>query len=866
MSSPPRFAIWILRACVHPADRDEVIGDLSEMHTCFHSQHGPKTADVWFWYQVSVSAPRFILQSFAWKSTMLKNYLKLTIRTLTKQKMQGVINIAGLTIGIALCLLIMLFVRDEMTYDQFHAGHENIYQMQDFRYQPDGSTNGGNSNGALPLGQTISDELGAVEDFTRIWSDDYYVRTGTDVFREETLFVDPAFLDIFSFPLIAGDAETALSSLSNVVLTESAALRLFGKSNAVGETLEIRVGTDYQVVDVAAVAVDPPGNSTLQFAILAPIETWIPIQFPQAVGQFGWSLVKTFVQLRSDVNMADLNESFNALYASKNGDYLETLRERAEYPDGFQPATYRAVPLTDVYLTRYSDPSYSYILSAIGLAILLIACINFMTLAIGRSLSRSKEVGIRKSVGALRGQLIGQFWGEALFMTFLSTVLGLLLAFYALPIFNDITGKELTLSLLDHWSIPLGILGIIVIAGLISGSYPALVLSSFRPVDVLKNRLRVSGSNLFTRSLVTLQFTLSVCLIIGTLVMRNQVDFLRNQDRGFQTDQIVIVNLNGLDGSETKSRFSEQLRQESGIAGIALASSSLGYRGSNGYAVTHEGSKVNIDVLRIDHSFLDVMDISMDSGRSFDAERPADSSGVALVNQAFVNRFAMSDPIGDVLPGLPPEEAPTVIGVTPDFKYQSLYQNVGPLMITMEEFQDYRYMYVRLGPGNMEGSIAKLDNAWKAVTADVPFQFEFLDDRMARVYARDLRWARIINIASGFAIFLALLGLLGLTSLSVQSRTKEIGIRKVLGASTNGIIGLITKDFALTILIGAALAVPLAYIFTDRWLSGFAFQTEVGPLVYLLGIGIVLASALLTIVAQSFRGVRADAVDSLRSE
>jgi len=866
MNGPPRLARWLLSISLHPVDRDEVLGDLSEMYAHFRANYSPGRANAWYWIQTLKSAPRFFFQSLVWKSIMLKNYLKLTIRTLAKQKMQGGINLAGLSIGIALCILIMLFVRDEMTHDQFHAGQENIYQIQDFRFQPDGSTGGGNSNGSLPLGRTLVQDIGAIEDYVRIWADEYFVRTGSDVFNEDALFVDPSFLDIFTFPLLSGDAETALSSRSNVVLTESTAIRLFGTTDVVGKTMEVRVGTEYEVVDVTAVAADPPGNSTLQFGMLMPIETWIPVQFPQAVGQFGWSLVKTYVRMRSDANPEDLNESFDALYASTNGDYLQTLRERAEYPDGFQPATFRAIPLADVYLSRYSDPSYSYILSAIGLIILLIACINFMTLSIGRSLSRSREVGIRKSVGAVRSQLIGQFWGEALFMTLISTCLGLIFAWYALPIFNDITDKQLTLNLLEHWSFPVGILGIILLTGLISGSYPALVLSSFRPVDVLKSRLRVSGSNLFTRGLVTLQFTLSVCLIIGTLVMREQMDFLRNQDRGFRTDQVVLINLNGIDGDLARTRFADRLGQDSRIAGISLASSSLGYRGSNGYAVTFEGEKVNVDVLRVDHSFLDVMDISLQSGRSFDPDRPADSTGVVIVNQALVDRFGMTDVIGEIVPGLAPEDSPTVVGISPNFRYQSLYQDVGPLMITMEKFQSYRYMYVRLTPGNVEGSIQKLEDSWKEVTADVPFQFEFLDDRMARVYARDIRWARIINIASGFAIFLALLGLLGLTSLTVQSRTKEIGIRKVLGASSSGIIGLITKDFALTVLIGAGLAVPLAYIFADNWLSGFAFRTQAGPMIYVAGIAIVLLGALLTIIAQSLKTVATQPVETLRSE
>jgi putative ABC transport system permease protein len=870
-SSPPAFARWILARCLHPADRDEVLGDLEQLFRD-RSAESPKAARWWYRWQVFLSAPRFFFQSFAHSSVMFKNYLTVAVRSLTRQKVQGGINLAGLTVGIGLCILIMLFVRDEMTFDRFHEGHEQIVQIQDERFDPDGSSRGANSNMPYPLGPTFMEELPGFEGFARTsWEDGHYIRTGGDVIQEQGRFVDPSFLSLFTFPLVAGDPATALDGRSRMVITTSAAERLFGartreELNAViGNELEIRFNDTWLPFEVGGVAQDPPGNSTLQFAFLGPIDVWMEQNFPDGITEFEWSLVSTFMQVSPGVQSADMQDRLTTIYAKYNGDYLTRLHEGGEYPEGLQPARYIALPMADLYMDRYSDPRYSWILSAIALGILLIGCINFMTLAIGRSLSRSREVGIRKTVGALRSQLVGQFWGEAFFMTALSTAFGIGLAWLALPWFNELTDKQMTFTLISDWTLPAALFGVVLITGLIAGSYPAFVLSSFKPVDVLKSRLKVSGSNLFTRGLVTLQFALSVSLIIATLIMQKQLDHLLTSDRGFNTERLVIVDLNGVDADLARERFRLAAASDSRIQSISLSSSSLGYRGSNGFAFSHEGERVNVDLLRVDHAFMHDMGIDVALGRAFDPARPADSTGTIVVNQALVERFGIEDPIGSPMAAFPGDEKPIIIGVTPDFSYQSLYQPVGPLMMTVSAMREYRHMYVRVG-GSDADAVEGLHETWASVTPDVPLSFDFMDERMARVYQSDLRWGRIINLASGFAIFLALLGLLGLTSLSVRSRTREIGIRKVMGASAGRILRLIISDFAPIIVLGALMAIPAGFWFSDQWLANFAFQTNIGPGVYLIGLGLVLGAALLTICLQSLRSALADPVQSIRAD
>ena len=858
---PPYLLRKVLELCVHPADRDEVMGDLDELYAAYSRSDGPVRARAWYVRQVLFSTPAFILQSFGWRALMLKNYATLALRTLNKQKIQGLINLSGLTIGISLAILILLFVRYEWTFDQVLDGHEDIVQIQEWRATADGTYTPGNTNMSLPLADFLATEVPGVQSSSRIWDEEVFVRRDGSVFEARTLFADRAFHSVFPFPVISGDPTSY-----GIVLSRSSAVRLLGTDSAVGSTLEVRVGKTYRTYDVVAVTENPPSNSSIQFDIVAPIEDWVPASFPQAMDQYGWSLVKTYARLQPDGDRASVDDALAKQYAVVSAEYLERLKSRESIPDGVQPATWRAVPLAEMYLTSSSDPAYSFILVGLGIAILLIACINFMTLAIGRSLGRSREVGIRKAVGAVRGQLLAQFWGEAFFMTLLATALGLVVAWYLLPVFNDLTDRALTFSVLDDCSIPIGILAIVTLTGLLSGSYPAVVLSAFRPIDVLKSRVRVAGSNLFTKGLVTFQFIVSVVLIVATLVMQQQASFIRDQDRGYETDQVVLVNLNGLNGEVARDRYRDALANDAAVVDMTLASSSLGYRGSIGFSGDFDGKKSSVDMLETDHRFLDVMNIEMESGRGFNADLASDSSAV-IVNRAFVERFELDDPIGKPLPAwFPIQPAPVVIGVTSDFRFASLYQEVGPLYISVGTPSSFRYLYVRLAPGQVDDVVGRLESTWKSVTTDVPFEYEFMDDRMERVYASDLRWGRVINVASTSAILLALLGLLGLTSLTVQNRTKEISVRRVLGASRASLVLLIFRGFAGLILLGSLVAVPLGVIFSRKWLENYAFHTDIGPGVYLLAVGAVFVAAFITIAAQSFRTVSTDPATALRAE
>ncbi|MFT4603478.1 MAG: putative ABC transport system permease protein [Rhodothermales bacterium] len=860
-AGPPRLAVWMLAASLHPYDHDPVMGDLEEgfAHRQLRSR---REANRWYWAQAACSIPRFLSSSILWTVVMYANYLRLALRNLRKHKLNGAINIAGLSLGLSLCILILLFVRDELTFDRFHEQHQSLFQVQQHTFDAQGKLEDWNSNGPLPLGPDILAKVPGVEAVTRLWEESTFIRSGREVFEENALYVDPSFLSMFSFPLSEGDPGQALIR-DGVVLSREAAGRLFPGQNALGQVIEVRLANIYETYRVTGVAVKIPANSSIRFDVLLPIDPWIQARYPDRVDSYNMSLVETYLLASADADRVALATGLERFYAEVRSDVLARLRERNDYAPGVNPATFGLLPMAAVHLQSASDPLYSYLLSALALGILLIACINFMTMSIGRSIARSTEVGIRKVVGAVRGQLMTQFWGEAVLIVAISMALGVVGAWAALPWFNELTDKSLSINLMAHWSIPAVILGLTLVTGLIAGSYPALVLSAFKPVDVLKSRLRVSGANWFTRSLVVLQFAMSVFLIIGTLVMKSQTDYLGDRELGFDSDRVVLVELNGLDGPMVASHFRQALASSPHVGGVTVAASALGYRGSSGRRYEHEGITYTVDMLSIDHDFLREMGVELTAGRDFDAARSTDSTGAVIVNQALVNAFGLESPLGTEIPGIAGTE---IIGVTKDFNFQSLYQDVGPIMMAVEDYWGYSYLYVRLNAGSVSNAMEDLARTWGEVTADVPFLFEFLDDRMAKVYASDVRWQRIINVASVCAIFLALLGLFGLTAITVRGRLKELGIRKVLGASAPGLVTLVARDFLVLIAIGAAIAIPAAWIAVDHWLSGFAYHVSIGPAAFLVAIGLVLVAGMAAVVFQSLTAVMVDPVQTLRSE
>jgi putative ABC transport system permease protein len=803
------------------------------------------------------------------RAAMFKNYLKIAWRNVLREKGYAFINVFGLAVGIAFCTLIFLYVRDELTYDHFHTNADRIFRVRETTL---GSTqSGGDASGPIILGPALQADVPGIAHYVRLQSENHYVRTpgaSVEAIEESVLFADPAILNVFTFPLRQGDPATALADPGNVVLTETMARKYFGNEDALGKTLQIRLDQTFESFTVSGIAADVPGNSTIQFGILLSFEQLFLYSEFYSDWAESWHFYspQTYVALMPENTEQQVEASLPAFHRKYHEDDIAEAIEEGSY-DSTVVETYDLQPIREIHLTSNSDPVYSYILSGIALAVLLIACINFMTLSIGRSARRAREVGVRKVVGAQRKQIMAQFWGEAFLLSTIALFAGLVLAFIFMPVFNNLTDKDLQFSLAGDWTVGAALAGLVILTGLVAGSYPALVLSRFNPIETLKDRLRLGKTSGFARSLVVLQFAFTVFLITSTLVMARQLAYTRSMDLGFDKEQIVVIPASGLDASRIAERFRMELERQPSIVGVTASGNMLGQTGNSGYGYRLDGKAHAVNVFRVDTHYLDFLGLELVAGRNFNPDLATDSTHAVIVNEGLVRDFALEDPLGKPIPNPFEDEAsPVIVGIVKDYHFQSLYKEVGSVMLTLDPEWDYANLLVRIRPENIPQTLDLLRTTWRATVPDVPFTYQFLDDQMQAQYANDQRWSQIVQYAALFAILIACLGLLGLAALSVTRRTKEIGIRKVLGATVAHLVTLISKEFALLVVVGVVLASPAAYLVMQRWLQDFAYRAPLSWWVFAAAGLTALVVALLTVGYHAVKSALADPVKSLRYE
>ncbi len=801
---------------------------------------------------------------------MLQNYLRVALRHLRKQKGYAAINVLGLSIGIAGALLVGLFVREELAFDRFHEKADRIHRawvLED--YGPDEQF----FNTVTPhvLGPAMAAAFPEVERVVRFRPMGGAVLRGEQALDERFVLVDSAFFDVFSFDLLQGDAMTALARPDAVVLTDSAAYRHFGEVNPVGQPLIVRFGDEERSLVVTGIVANPPDASSLQFGALVPMAQIQGLASEGGLQSWFSVVAETYILLHEGASAAALEAKLPAMLKTALGPDF-----KGSYVVGVQP-------LLDIHLNPefpagiapVTDPRYLVILSTIALLLLLIACINFTTLAIGRSGERTREVGVRKALGAQREQLMGQFWGESLLLTAVALAIGVVLALVLLPQFNNLALRTLAFRL--DLEMALLLVGLLAVVGLGAGGYPAVVLSGFRPVEVLRGRVKMRAGGGVQRGLVALQFALSIGLLASTFVMASQLRFLQTKNLGFDADRVVMVwNAAPMQhGLEPLQPIRAALESESVVARVSASAFALGGWAALGY--TDEADRYrtfSANVVAPD--FLETMQIRLSAGESFAAE-PGLAAQQVVVNAAYVEAFGLEDGVGRPLPE--PFAAYTLVGVTEDFHFASLHDVVEPLVLVTNPgplFQAAENVMfgsspaydviVRLQPGPLPTAMAAIEAAWTRVAPDRPFNFAFLDDQLDAQYRDEQRLGEIVRVASWLAVLIACLGLFGLAALTTQQRTKEIGVRKVLGAGVPGLVALLSKDFATLVLIAFVVAAPVAYFLMGNWLEGFAYRVTLGPGVFLLAGGLALFIALLTVSYQALRAATADPVKSLRSE
>jgi len=802
---------------------------------------------------------------------MLKNYLKVALRYLGRHKGYTIINTAGLAVGIACCILIMLFVKSELSFDRFHSKSDRIHRAWlEEHYQGEILRSMATP---VPLGPVLKAGLPDAEATCRLGTLRPPVRLNNNTFTDPVSIVDSNFFQVFDFELVQGDIKNPFPNKNSIILTEDISKKYFGNTNPLGKDLELTLGQDTLLFAVTGIAKNPLLESTIQFGMLIPFSNAVHVWSENARTK-AWSnvSVETYVLLKEGTPVSQVYPKIasimNPLVANnyKPGEYIVHLQPMKDLHFG--------TTLPDE-VEKPSDPKYSYILSTIGILILLIACINFVTLSIGRSTTRALEVGVRKVLGAERQQLIRQFWGEALLLTTIAMLIGIGMAFLFQEQFNQLANRELTLSL-NGFTL-LFCLVLMLIIGLLAGIYPAFVLSNFKPIEVLKGKLRAGNIGLFRRALIVGQFVASIVMIIGTFSIGKQLDYLQSKDLGYNKEHIVVVSTNKprIDGNKLAQLFKSTVQKNPQVTAITTSLYSMAEYGwmNLGYIDDKELLR-QFKFNAIDADFVPAMNLKVIAGRNFSKD-PADSNYV-LVNEAFVKEYGWKEAVGQKLPG---KYEQTVIGVVKDFHMESLHSPIDPAILALKpdsifsRSSDVSYdatprprVSVRFSGGNLEEHIEFLRTSWKSVAGDQEFDYRFLDDALNTAYQQEQRLGKMVKYASFLSIFIACMGLFGLATLVVVRRTKEIGIRKVLGADVSRIVLLLSKDFVVLVIIASLIAFPIAWWGLNKWLQDFAYRIDVPWLTFIIAALLALLIALLTVSVQAIKAAITNPVKSLRTE
>ncbi|MFT3705389.1 MAG: ABC transporter permease [Agriterribacter sp.] len=801
---------------------------------------------------------------------MFRNYFKTAFRNLRRNKAYSLINILGLSLGLACAMLIILYVKDEVSYDRFHKNVNSIYRIGMERLKPDGSTDGTNGITGYFQGPKFSANIPEIKAFVRLQSDRKDIKTGNEVKSQDVHLVDSNFLSVFSFPLVSGSIQNALSRSNDIVISEDMAKKQFGTTDAVGKIIMMKEqGDQFSPYVVTAVTKRCPQNSSIKFDVLLPMQ----VSQEEMANSENWFniFLNTFVVLTPGADVKTVTAKMQRFYEKDAADAIKMVAEK--YGDRSK-TLYNLQSFTDMHLsTNYSannglsdasNPTFSYILTGIAFFILLIACINFVNLTVARSIKRAKEIGIRKVVGGNRKMLITQFLGESFLLCLIAFVSAVLLVQLFLPVFNQLSNKALALSYLFDAKLIAGYIALLLITGLFAGFYPALVLSSYNPVQTLYSRFVVHGKNYLQKGLVVLQFTLASFLIIGTITIYAQFNYLTNEKLGYDDSNLVSVDINTR-GKQHKDAevIRTALMKEPGITEVAFKNG-----GSWGTAARVTGDKeINFAYETVDESYIPLLKIPIVKGRNFSKDFPSDSTHSVLVNEAFVKEAGWKEPLGETVNfWYNDNEKYTVVGVVKDYHYEALTQKIGSQLFTMKPGNRYGRTFIKIKTGSETASLKHIEKTFKSLFPINPYVYKFIDQENLQKYESEAKWKQIILFGAMLTIFISCIGLFGLTVLAAEKRTKEIGIRKVLGASVSGVVTILSKDFLKLVLIALIIAIPLAWLAANKWLENYPYRVTLNWWMFASAGILVVIIAFATISFQSIKAAMVNPVKSLRSE
>lgn len=794
---------------------------------------------------------------------MIKNLLLLAFRNIVKDKAYSLINILGLTFGITCSIFLLMYVLDEMSFDKFHDKSDRIYLITSNITQPDKAFTWISTQ--PPAGPTFKEDYPVVENYVRLFGGGRRLfRNGDkDLFIETVFSADSTLFDIFTFNMLEGNPETALEEPMSLILTEDEAVKFFGTSTGiVGKTLESQDG---DLFNITGVIENVPFNSDFRFDALTSLS-----QRDREADGWGGFFLTTFIVLNEGADVEELSAQLPEMYTK----YMEGIFGRMNIQ-----IEYELVQLERFHLYfdggNGNNIGYVYTFIAVGILMLLIASINYMNLATARSSHRAKEVGIRKVLGSNRGQLIGQFITESVLMTTLSLTVSILLFAAFLPFFNDVSGKNISFNFLLQPNIIGSLFGILILVGILGGSYPAFFLSGFKPVTVLKGKLTQKATNiLFRKGLVVLQFTISLSMLISTWIVYDQLSYMQNKDLGYDKEHVLTVRMSSREQVRQLPTIKDALLSNTKVKGVATSAFPISSISSRRifYIEGNEGMEEKGFIpFWMDHDYVKDMGLDIIEGRDFSIDIPADTTTGIIVNEATVKLMNWENPLGKKVriggapqEGQEPRPMGEVVGVVKDFHQNSLYSEIDPMVIMY--YPRNGVVHVKLDGDDIQNTVSFIENKWKELFPETPFEYSFIDQDFAIAYEADMKRGQIFTAFAGITIFIACLGLLGLASYTAEQRTKEIGVRKVIGATVGNIVFLISKDFLWLVLISVVFASPLAYYFMQDWLDTFAFKTEISVFTFIYSTLTLLGITLATITFRTVKAAIANPIKSLRDE
>jgi len=798
---------------------------------------------------------------------MIKNYLKTAWRNLTKNKTYSLINICGLAIGMAACILILLFVFYERSFDYFHK--KNIYRLNEVQKFEGMVSSQKVALSMFPMGPTLKEDFPEIKNFTRINRADKIPLNYGDkkIYIDHTCFVDSTFLEIFDFSLAKGDRHSVLQQKNSIVLTQATAQKIFGKEDPLGKTL-VSYDHDTTVLVVTGIMDNVPANSQIQFDALVPFST---IARPDWMNNWGGNWLNTYLELAPNTSMASLEKKFPAyLKKHMSGDNWKN------YELFLLPLKEVHAGATDIGLDSFNfqqfDKTYTNIFFIIALTVLLIACVNFMNLSTARSAERAREVGVRKSVGAVRWQLSLQFIGESILLAFIAMLIAIALVYIFLPEVNQLSQRKLQFSLFTNWRIFLSLLGSTVIVGSVSGLYPAAYLSSFMPVKVLKGSVQTGKNKGALRNvLVVTQFACAIFLIITTVFALRQLRFMKNRPTGFDREQIVTIPFDR-GGYRKYDALKKDLLQNTLVSSVTASQDILGsHLDQSGIQFKGDGPMRELTSTRliVDHDYLTTFKIQLIAGRNFSSEKTAEGREY-IINESLARELLKDNPHKNFSSLLGKQfgfdSLGQIVGIARDFNFNSLHHKIETMFMVNQTQWGLSNMSVKINGNKPKESIAFIQSVWQKNCPDIPFEYQFLDEHFEELYRADSQISAIVGSLATLAIIISCLGLFGLASYSAEKRIKEVGIRKVLGASLDNIVLMLSRDFLKYVLIAIFIAWPLSWIAIHKWLQDYAYRVDVSWWVFVMAGVLAMLIALITVSFQAIKAAVANPVKSLRTE